>query len=535
VTQTLRFNLLIGATLAIAGSACDRQEYPAGHFEGSLFARTEGGITESPVSFEISRPDHRQGTIEVRDTAGTLLLRLKVERIGARGFSLTLPAPWNRAVPLVDDSGCYVHAGDPRVSFCHSPDKALLEVSDPGGQPVLTLSGDRFGADTPLVMEAPRALTLADAIQTALGRNFGSRIEFEHLLQARAAARAAYLNLLPHLSLSTALSNLPPSATSLFASIGDVAPFLLPDRWLQARAAAHAAQAQADALDLMRADLATTVEGLAYALIRDEEALALYDPLLDRLTTTLPRIMDLESRGQMLTGSALHVRAIIDSLKLDKIGLMSLLQQDRETMAAALGFHNPEGVLDVSLGDEATTIHTAAPVDAKVLAPIALGRSFELRQIDHLIEAANDSREAVVFNWLDPAGEPGANLGPSLGANLVVARSRVNELMIAREELQAGIAAKVSQAANEWNLALESVGLMDESVSLQAQRLDFVLGEIGSLQLNTLDIEGVVQDCVATGVRRAALVAGFRVARSKVDRLLLQGHYLELQPGAPGL
>ena len=63
-------------------------------------------------------------------------------------------------------------------------------------------------------------LTLAQAIDLALKRNFDSRIEYERLISAKHASKAAWLNLLPHLSLSGVLAAFTPSATNLFWSRG---------------------------------------------------------------------------------------------------------------------------------------------------------------------------------------------------------------------------------------------------------------------------------------------------------------------------
>jgi hypothetical protein len=43
--------------------------------------------------------------------------------------------------------------------------------------------------------------------------------------------------------------------------------------------------------------------------------------------------------------------------------------------------------------------------------------------------------------------------------------------------------------------------------------------------LNTLDIEGVVLDYIATAVRQGSILASFRVARSNLDRLLYRNFY----------
>lgn len=505
---------------------CNQSPYPSGHFEGEIFEKTNTGISERAIAIDISYPNQGEGTINVATLSGQSLFRLSVENESDGGIRLSLPEPWNSKVELTSDSDCYVREEEPPVHFCFTSDRVFLEVLDSQKDPLFTLSGDRLHHDESFQMEVPKAFTLVEAIHTARQKNFNSRLEYQRLIQAKHTAKAAYLNLLPHLSLSTVLSNLAPCAGSLLSTVGDLAPFLLPNRWLQAREAAQAARAETDAVVLMQEDLGTEVEGLAYALIRDEETIALYNGLLARANEALTKVKDLEQHGQMPEGSADHIEAIVDWMSLDQSSLTLMIQQDRESIAFALGLHNPKAVTDVSLNDEAIPIVDAKPMNPDELTSTAIGEALELSQIDHLVTLASDQKDELYYNWLDPMGDPTKELGFSLGENLVVARSRVNELLIRKEQIKSVIAQKAAQATDEWNQALESYPLIQKTLDLQERRMRRVLSQVQpGTSLNTLDIEAVFQDYINSGIRKESLISSFRVARSKIDRLTLQNQY----------
>lgn len=51
--------------------------------------------------------------------------------------------------------------------------------------------------------------------------------------------------------------------------------------------------------------------------------------------------------------------------------------------------------------------------------------------------------------------------------------------------------------------------------------------------LNTLDVESIFQDSITSSIRLETILASFRVARSLIDRSLLQGRYAGLVGTAP--
>jgi hypothetical protein len=279
--------------------------------------------------------------------------------------------------------------------------------------------------------------------------------------------------------------------------------------------------------------MGSQAEGLSYALIRDQETLQFYQRLMTRAQEAINLILPLEKAGQIAAGTSDHLQAYINWMKLDVIGLESILLQDRYSISAALGFRNPNTVEDVEMGEEGHPIDGAVPIHLDDVIPLALNRSFELRQMDHLIKIAEYQRKEIYFSWLDPSESPETSLSFATGQKLAISRSKIDELLIKREQLQAIVVQKVTQAVNEWNTALKSYPLLQSTLEIQERRFARVLSLVKpGPELNTLDMESVLQDYLGTGIRKFVVVAGFRVAAAKLERLLLEGHYLSVPPTA---
>jgi hypothetical protein len=193
----------------------------------------------------------------------------------------------------------------------------------------------------PHAWEVPAHYTQREAMSRAFTESFDSRAIYERQIQARHAARASYLNLLPHLSMSSILSAVAPSVTGLLGAIGDLVPFLLPNRWLQAKSAAHQSQAQRQALALMRADAAAQVEGLSYALERDFQILAHYRTLMDLAVQTRDKLQRIELSGGMPEGSTDHLNATINWMSLDGPRPSHGIFQSRGDFGAHVGSRSP--------------------------------------------------------------------------------------------------------------------------------------------------------------------------------------------------
>ena len=336
--------------------------------------------------------------------------------------------------------------------------------------------------------------------------------------------------MLPRLTVSGVLSNLEPSLGSLLFAIGDFAPFLLPNRWMQAKRASHSAEAEKDAMILMRMDMGSQAEGLSYALARDKESEVFYDYMLGKAELALKKVIALGN--QVPAGSDDHLMAYIKWMKMDRIAIRALITQDKRDLSRALGFVSPNAVEDIILDQDSHSIIGAQPIDEEEIRKLAIARSFELRQMDHLIESAKTERRESFFSWMDPSetSEYGG-IGFYTGQLVKINNSQIYELFIKRQQLQAIVGNKAATAVQEWNAAIASYSEVEESTLINERRINRIIEDIKpDFPVITLDMEGILQDYLAAGLRKLAIIASFRVAAAKLERLTLEGHYVSVPP-----
>lgn len=373
----------------------------------------------------------------------------------------------------------------------------------------------------------PAPLSLSDAMQLAMTHSFQSQVEFQHLMQARNTAKASYQALLPHIGLSDILSNLIPSVTSALSVIGDVLPFLFPNRWFQARAGTYLANAENDGYLLMKLDMANQVEGLVYALARDQAILSAYQKLYPRAQAAQSLTAGIESKGGLPAGSTDNITALIDSMVLDMDDLTSLVKADEAAISASLGYADPQ-LVEVEIGTENIPFETAIPLVATDLIPQVLDRSLELNQEGYMIEAAQYQKRAIYFEWLDPSvSSPEADLGIALGATVAVASSQIQELQVDQSQLKFNLEKSVYSNVGSYNTAIQERATLQDDEMLEERRLNTVIAQIypGS-SINTMDVQGVFQDNLSHWIRKEGVRADFRIARAQIDRLLMQGYYV---------
>lgn len=523
-------------------SGCRLAAIPTGEFQASMLERVGGVLKESLVRVDIEvLRGSSQATVTVRELSGAELFTLGIRankkthveveipvNLLARIDELSLP---DGVMRLEEESGCYVSRLEKRAQLCFSKNRFLLEVTRSDQVPIFSLSADRFKKEPALELEEAKKYRLVDLVGMAFEKNFESRIQYEHLLQAKSKTRAAYLNLLPHLSFSTALSVGTAAAQGMYASAGDLAPFLFPTRWFQAKEAALKSQAERDALLIMQADLAATVEGMNYVYERDKAILATYDLTIEKGKAVKEQLAQLEKAGKVPEGSADDIETLVNSMLLDRATLIAAQRIQRHGLAQALGFQNPEAVLDVELGEEIECLDDAKPVDSEAVSRLALSRSYELRQMDSLIDIAKWQKRELYFNWLDPTGDPGAGLGLALRDLVVVSKSKVKELQLRRAQLRAGLVQKVFETVATHDGVIKSNEPMKKHIALQEKRLDRIIKQIQpGANLNSIELSSIFQDYLTAKVRGESLRATYRIARSKLDRFLLKGYYQSRRP-----
>lgn len=516
----------------LALSGCDQNgslSLNSGHYEGTLTTHLRSTYNQTPVKADIQTV---QDPIELTfvDPSNQPALQIEIRRSGSDSITVkSQVATANEEVSLRLGSDCF--SGKTQkggsVTLCAAESGFSFEVSDENSVPVLSLSVFQF----PVAKSSPnpepaRNFTLTDAIARARSQSFGSKIEFEHVVQAKALSRAAYLHLLPQITLGTVVNNITPSFSSILGSIGDLAPFLLPNRWLAASQAADQSKAEQDTQRIMRLDMGVNVEGLFYAYARDKATRELTGATLDKATSVRNEVKIREELGLLAAGSTDNMNSSINQIEQSLLVLDQVLAEDLSAISQALGYFSPKQVLDAVIDQETSPIESAPSVSYDDINALALNRSFEVDQLNWLIDSAQKGKETKYFTWLDPAGDPNLGLGAALGSQIEVSNSQIHELEIDREQLKSILSQKVFNGVTNYQQAVSAFTESKKGISIQERRMNQALSDLETgKRVDFFGLVSIFQDYLAAEISIESARANYRVARSQLERLTLKGYY----------
>jgi hypothetical protein len=495
----------------------------SGDYSGSLITHTVADFEKFTVSSNIPATQGRSKEITVNGASGSVL-SLQLTDLTNSGLTMTSSEGLSGPVTLKFDaeSGCYSGKG---VELCASNPEITFEVSDSKGASILSLVLYASQSDV-TEAETPQVFSLSQAIARAQKTSFQSKIEFEHVIQARETATAAYLHLVPQLTLSTLANNLAPGISSLLGAIADLAPFLLPSRWIQAKEATKQSQVEQDSERLMRLDMAAQIEGLFYTYDRDRRSQVVYKTFETRVTAILDTVTKNESAGHLISGSADTVQAAYNDLTHNDGVYEQVLTEDRSALSQSLGFFNPLAVQDAQIDVEPVTVDSAPAADFNTVNQAALARSVEVDQLNELIAEAKLEKKEEFFDWLDPVGNPQLGLGAALPAQLTIAQSQVNELAITLDQTQSGISQEALNAVTDYEQALDNYQDAQSDMILHEHRLSTILQQLNSgAAVDAFDLCSVIADDLGANLALEQARADYRVACAEIDRLQLQGFY----------
>ena len=298
--------------------------------------------------------------------------------------------------------------------------------------------------------ETPDSYTISDLMTRAKTQNFDNQAAFESVVQAKLTAQNAYLNLLPHININSALNLASGSISTMVRSIGDLLPFFLPDRWYQAAALQSQSDAQKDAYRVVQADSMNIVQGLGLSLLRDEEEFQILEDNKVKISQIRDVILIREqATGSLQIGASAPVDALLISIDKSLDALQENMNEEKTALAQAAGFQNPHAVVDIIPEDEVGPVSGAIPLGESHWQSLALQNSVELEQFDHLIIAAQKSKDAREYQYLDPSGDDAGSIGLGLIDYIQVGNAMVQQVFDKRLSAQTLILKEVSDTLSQ--------------------------------------------------------------------------------------
>ena len=525
---TLKVLLAIGLALGGTGCFTEISQLP-GHYQGNLTQGKSTRIVSADISFAGGSGVH--GAIQIKDSQDRDMMTIQIPVVhSSDSFDLLIPAVTSQAVTVSLTGSCFSGAAaNLLLKLCYDDNEILLNAVKGSGVTARTLFAltlDRFDQEAPLRMENARDFTLSQAVTQALDRNYSERIQVQQTAQAVGLAKAAYLNLIPHLNINSLIPIAVGDMAGTLTSFESLAPFLLPSRWIQAAEASWQAKAQQDALTLIRIDTALQVEGLSYTYAHDAAVSDLLTQMYDAAYKVRNQIKVREDAGQLAPGSTDNMDATVESIQENMNTLSLNVAEDKTAIAQALGLNNPDGVKSITLDPETVSAASATPLDEKEIASIALSRSFELRQLSYLLHAAQDQKKELYWDWLDPMGNPQTEFGVSLISNEGAAAAQVKQIELQIEQMQQTIVTNVYDMVKEYNNEITFYRLAEQTLATQVRILNRLTDQVQSgLNFDMVALVNAFQNDEGAVVSIQDVTAAFRLSRAKLDRYLLQGYY----------
>jgi hypothetical protein len=522
------FQILFISIIFISTSACS-ELVKGGHYEGNLFQLQNNKAVIQPVRIDVLYPSKKHASLIIENTQGESIASLEVKKGKKKSFLVDISFLKNygqMSFQLSPYRGCYVQNSAYHVEMCVDLNHFNITVTFINGTPILTLSGSRFNPEKEFEVELPRKLTLSEAVEIALGKNFETNLEYHKYKQAKYTAIGAFLSLTPRISLGSIIwtvgSDIASLPVGLIAGIGDFAPFLLPNRWIQAFSARKMKEAEETTLSLMRANLASQVEGLVYLYEQENRMLQIYSEVTSHLKSNHVALELQPSMDSML-----------DAMSLEIMNLEEAVRAAKASVALSLGYHNPGAIEALEFDDDARSVANSKELSVEENRAIALTRSFELRQIDFLKRSTKLANIANWFTLFDPQGSPDYALGAGGIALQIAGNSKLKEMMLQREFTQVTIFHQAEANIANYNKAIRAYPIAHRLKVRSEKQLHEMFK---SLQKNSglsfEVVEALVEKYLTACQKELEIITNFRISRSKVDRMLLQELYLKTLPRA---
>ena len=375
---------------------------------------------------------------------------------------------------------------------------------------------------------SPRPYSLSELRTQAMERSFNSQIEFEHMYQAKKAAQASKLNLLPHFSINSIIALYSRDAASLLGSIGDLVPFLLPNRWFQAKENSERSAAENDTAVIVQADSGSLIEIMAYSILRDQELSASLNSSIIKTTAIRDELSFRERLGQIQPGAHDDVTSIIVQLQKNLAVLNEGINEQYYALAESAGMIDPSSIqslLPLS-NDEKPTITL---LESGGLFESILEHSYELKQLDHLLHAQEFSRKERWISWLDPSADPSSSLGAGIIPSISIGKSQVREIEIRRKQMEGILAQRLKSFTDAGNLQANLYQLSNETTKLQNRRVERLLSHIRIGSAFALsDLVNAVQDQIKNELDLIGAQYAYWMIKSNLNRLQMSGPYSQL-------
>jgi hypothetical protein len=547
--------LILAQTTWIAG--CHSVGSISGRFSGNLSTFNFPGVKDrlrKPVLVQIE-PEGSQGAkvlIKHSEKDQGLFPLIHITRLSSRGMDLHFEGLGAQPVHLnrekVKGMRCYVARASREIEACFDEYQFHFKLTGPNRQKI-RLAGTRRATPRDTVYEAERDYTFAEAFAEMLKKNWDIREEREVLLRAKLAAKSAYLDLLPKISINSILSAsagmMAMDPWTITGTAGDLIPFFFPGRWIAAQARKWEAEAEKIADLLLKTNLGASLQTLAMSVASHRDVHRELLDLQSRLEAVCKILQALEQSGRLSKDTRVTLDLAEVDLAASILELEDQLQNEMYSLSLVLGKKNPHAVKQVFLDPSAPSlkeIPVLNPIELKKeqkkYAKMAVDASLELLQQEFLEKAARKNRAQVLTRWFDVDG----GLSASIITDAKTANSNLRSVNIREDRVEADLVSQSFNLIHDRNQSMKFFFLAEKSLVDRRERLNTIVNPIleqrdsfNPSEFSAEDLRECVEDLVAGLNFYYNTRSAVQVNQAMLDRLVLAGSYELLVPSLKAL
>lgn len=514
-----------------------------GRYQGHLILSGISGAEKKQVVAQLpslhKETDHQRLEFRVFETSvhsKGLLISLELKE---NQFYFHLPeilSPQNQtftASPTKD--GCAEGIGTVWVRMCLNSGEIRLELITGASEKLFELYLVR-GDQLPPVngySQPAKEYTLDELLGRAKFLNYTVAQEAERIFQSKHAVQVAQGNLLPSINLKAIVGVF----TGDFLELaGKILPFLFPSNWYRWEAQKNIYQAEKLSYAALRGNEMNAVEGLFYSILRDQQVLSTLKHHLTWMENIQNNLRFEEKAGTMPSGSADFFSISTSQLEKDLAGFERNYELAIQALSQGVALSPLNGISAIRPID-LPDLERTLPLRGDDFFRNAQTQSYELKTLQYLLEAAKHETGEIRFAFLSPDGS--GSLGFGTASSIQIGKSRERELTVKKDETFSLIEQRAGQIAAEHNAALKAYKIAKRGLENSQKKMHWLitrhLSSDATLSetefLNTLiEISNLL---IVFSADQASSIAAYNIAKSKLDRLLLQGYYENLDVAIP--
>jgi hypothetical protein len=217
------------------------------------------------------------------------------------------------------------------------------------------------------------------------------------------------------------------------------------------------------------------------------------------------------------------------SLADDVLTIENLLVSEYSALSRSLGLSvNIAGLISASEPrPDLNSLNSNHEFKLSAMLPKVLVRAPEIKQIAQLLIAAEASKKVRAYSFLDPGANPKHSLGFGYAATISIGKSNERELQILLEKTEARVKEQLTNIISELNTLSERSGILNDLSKNAEVAFQLALSELDTTG-NFSDLDALLNDLDLLLKYRLLLIqlkAAWSVTKSKLDRIMLSGHY----------